>query len=251
MFERLHLACLYIFKRPCRFGSHVKQMSVDLPPYDRVNLHSFTPRIPKKGASASFLPQSKYRADAPTRNLQGAGEIVARLTSFSDVAIFEVFVRSFFDCRIQDFTATTALGDSFFHSVNECLTGTEGPTDTGDDTHLRLRDLAFKDKGELDKLRTAYDDFEKIPGVAVDGSITPSALAKALGICITVLRLLPQDPKTTKNKASFTRTTHSGQSGQCTAKHEIFLFRNVSGFWALHPKEGVEWDIFWREMFLA
>ena len=191
----------------------------------------------------ALLNQSTYCFKAPTRNLQGAGEVFAPLTSFSRPKEFYWFLHNYFELYRPPESPVHGTGESFFRSVKACL-GFEC------EYSPRLRAMAFENKGELDSLRSSDDYEERKVGCPITSSITPSALAEVLGICITVLRSSSPDPTTPQaSQAAITRTTHSGLSGQCYATHEIFLLRNANGYSALRPIKNRKWDSFWGKMF--
>ena len=208
-------------------------------------LESFGRRRNEKFHDSMLVVKPKYHMNDPTRNLQSAGEAFARLTSFSDVVAFHKFLDQWFHFRKPN--EGQAPGDSFFNAVNTCMQGSV----VADSSKL-LRAMAFEDTGFLNGLRNKQDHLEARPGVPVKSSITPSALAKNLGICITVLRSIPVTRDASQQ--SFTRTTHSGESDQCTATHEILLFRDENGYQSLIPRKitassRYTWNDFWMKMF--
>ena len=207
-------------------------------------LDSFGRRSPSKFFVDKIPNTAKYPKDSPTRNLLGASEISGRMTEFSRASKFVTFLKNYFHIGYPP--ADKDKGDSFFHAVNVCLSGNE-TVDTSVESHLRA--MAFEDKGGLDMLRTLNNDLERNPGVPVTSAITPSALAKYLGICITVFRTAKS--KISEHSKNPRRTTYSGDAGQCVADREIFLLRDDGGFQSLLPKDykGLEdhhWDDFWK-----
>jgi len=202
------------------------------------------------------LPNTaKYPQNGPTRNLLGAGEMISQITNYSTTSEFTKFLDSHFTFGPKAAGGVDDRGNSFFHAVNMCLKGNE-TVDVSAGSQLRA--LAFEDKGELDMLRTARHDREKGNGVPVTCGITISALAKSLGICITVFKTAKSTfvkPKKSENfKKPETpnypgRFTYSGDAGQCTADREIFLFKNDHGYQSLLPKSDLPvdvWDEFWN-----
>jgi len=207
-------------------------------------LDSFGRRSPSKIFVDKIPNTAKYPQDNPTRNLLGAGEMTGRMTKFSRTPEFIKFLNLHFTIGPRPADNDDDKGNSFFHAVNMCLNGHETVNVS---VGSQLRAMAFEDKGELDMLRTLHDDLERNFGVPVTSGITPSALAKKLGICITVFRTV--NSKNSENSSTPRRLTYSGDAGQCAADREIFLFKNEHGFQSLLPKKNLKvdvWNEFWR-----
>jgi hypothetical protein len=224
------------------------------PPDPPRTLQSFGRRSSINFSIDKLPDTAKYPQDSPTRNLLGAGEMMNRMTHFLSTPQLRQFldIHFTFGPEATDDVDVDGIGNSFFHAVNMCLNGNE-TVDVS--MGSRLRALAFEDKGELDMLRTAHNDRERDNGVPVTSAITPSALAKRLGICITVFKTANAEtkkskpPKPPKTPIHPGRLTYSGDAGQCTADREIFLFKNDLGFQSLLPKSDLRidvWDDFWN-----